>query len=90
MAINAKLNDEFEEGKQSEEVFSFRAISENAYSILQETITQLEEIKASGRFNLVDAEIKAKGQAILTILKDAKNLLDAHSDFLNWQKPEDK
>ncbi|MFX0140420.1 MAG: hypothetical protein ACFFDN_42670 [Candidatus Hodarchaeota archaeon] len=86
--IKEKLNLEFEEGQQSESCFEFRAVSENAYNVISETILRLEEIKASARFDLIDQEIKAEAQAILNIFKTAKTALDSHSDFLSWRQPE--
>ena len=85
--IKEKLDSEFEEGQQSESCFEFRAVAENAYNILSETILRLEEIKVSGRFEKVDAEIKTEGQAILNVLKQVKQALDDHTDFLNWRQP---
>lgn len=86
--IKQKLNEEFEEGQQSSDCFSFRAIAQNAYNVIVETIERLEEIKAGGRFDKVDAEIKQEGQAILNILKDALTALNEHKEFLEWSQPE--
>ena len=88
MPITQKLNFEFEEGKQSEECFSFRAIAQNAYNVIVETIDRLEEIKTSGRFDKVDVEIKQEGQAILNVLKDSLTALNEHKEFLEWSQPE--
>jgi len=89
MNIIEKLNLEFEEGKQSESCFSFRATIENVYNVITETITQLEEIKAGGHFDKIDIEIRQEGQAVLDILKQTKDDLDAHGDLLLWRQPKE-
>lgn len=85
--ITEKLNEEFEEGQQSGDCFSFRATAQNAFNIIQETIDELERIKASGRFDKVDAEIRQEAQAILNVFKQVLTTLNQHSEFLSWVQP---
>lgn len=86
--ITEKLNKEFEEGKQSEECFAFRATAENGRNVIQETVNELERIKASGRFDKVDAEIRQEAQVVLNVFKQALTALNENQDFLNWTQPE--
>lgn len=88
MSIKDKLNSEFEEGKQSESCFSFRALSQNCYEVIKETIDRLEEIKNNKRFDKIDVEIKQEAQAVLNIFKQTLTALDPHKELLNWTQPE--
>ena len=88
MSIKDKLNSAWQTDKMTDAVFEFRATTENAFNVLQETLTKIDEIAASASFADVDDEIKQTGVAIRNILKDAKEALDAHVEFLDWTQPE--
>ena len=88
MAIVTKLNEAWNTNKAMDAVFEVRAQAENVYNVLQESITHINEIVSTASFGDVDAEIKTKGQAIITILNQSKNALDTHIDFLNWRQSE--
>jgi len=89
MAIKNKLNEAWQTDKMTDTIFEFRATVENAFSVLQEAISKIDEIAASANFVDVDDEIKQTGVAVRKILKDAKEALDAHGDFINWKQPEE-
>jgi len=88
MAIKNKLNEAWQNDKTTDAIFEFRATVENAFNVLQETVGRIDEIAASDSFVDVDAEIKQAGVAIRKILKDAKEALDSHGEFLEWKQPE--
>ena len=88
MAIKNKLNEAWQTDKTTDAIFEFRATVENAFNVLQETISKIDEIASSASFADVDTEIKQVGVAIRKILKDAKEALDAHKDFIEWKQPE--
>ena len=88
MAIKIKLNSAWQTNEAMDAVFEFRAQAENAYNVLQETVARIDEIIAGSNFVDVDAEIKNEGSAVRNILNQSKAALDAHSNFINWRKPE--
>lgn len=87
MAVQDKLNVQWASKEQGDAVFRFRAISQNAYMTLSETVAQLGELVASAHFDGVDPEILTSGGAVLTIINNTKTALDAHAAFLNWKQP---
>jgi hypothetical protein len=87
VAVQDKLNAQWTSKEQGEAVFRVRAIMQNAYMVLQETVSQIDAITASASFTTVDAEIKTSGGQIRTILNQSKAALDAHAAFLNWKQP---
>ena len=89
MAIKNKLNEAWQNDKMTDAIFEFRATVENAFNVLQEAVSRIDEIVASDSFVDVDAEIKQAGVAIRKILKDAKEALDSHNDFIAWTQPEE-
>ncbi|MFW6121759.1 MAG: hypothetical protein ACOC80_12810 [Petrotogales bacterium] len=86
MTIKNKLNTAWGTNETMKAVFEFRAQAENAYNVLQETVARIDEIVAESNFQNVDSEIKSEGSAIKDILKQAKEALDSHSDFINWRQ----
>jgi len=89
MSVKEKLNEAWQTDKTTDAIFEFRALAENAYNVLQETLTKIDEIASSDNFADVDTEIKQTGVAIRKILKDAKDALDGHGEFINWKQPEE-
>ena len=87
MALIDKLNAQWISKEQADAVFRFRAAAQNAYMVLQETVAQFDAITSGSAFTTVDAEIKTTGVAVRKIINDAKILLDAKADFLNWKQP---
>lgn len=87
MAVQYKLNLQWASKEQGDAVFRFRAISQNAYMVLQETVSQFDAITSGSVFTTVDAEIKATGAAVRKIINDTKTALDAHAAFLTWKQP---
>lgn len=63
MVIKDKLDQAWQTNEAMDAVFEFRAQAENAYNVLQETITRIDEIVAGASFADVDSEIKSEGQA---------------------------
>ena len=88
MAIKDKLDTAWNTNEAMDAVFEFRAQAENAYNVLQETIAKIDEIVAGSSFADVDAEIKAEGSAVRSILNQSKTALNNHLVFINWRKPE--
>jgi hypothetical protein len=89
MAIKEKLNSAWQTDQAMDSVFEFRAVIENLFNTLQETINRIDEIAGSANFADVDEEIKAEGVAIRKILNDAKASLDSHSEFITWRQLEE-
>jgi len=87
MAIKDKLDTAWNTNEAMDAVFEFRAQAENAYNVLQETISRIDEIVAGSSFADVDAEIITEGAAIRSILNQSKDALDNHLVFINWRKP---
>lgn len=85
--ITDKLNAAWGNNQAMQAVFKFRALAANVYAELQNTISSINEITAGASFADVDAEIKTKGQQIISILNQTKTALDAHSDFIDWKQP---
>ena len=88
MAIKDKLDTAWNTNEAVDAVFEVRAEIENAYNVLDEAILKINEIVAGSSFANVDAEIKAEGAAIISILNQSKTALDGHGDFINWRKPD--
>ena len=88
MAITQKLNSAWNTNEAMDAVFEVRAQVENAYNVLAESIARINEIVAGSSFDDVDAEIKAEGVAIISILNQSKTALDGHGDFILWRKPD--
>lgn len=88
MPIKTKLNQAWQANEAVDAVFELRAQTENVYNVLEETVARIDEIVASEEFEDVDAEIKAKANAIKGILQGVINSLKNHLDFINWRKPE--
>lgn len=89
MSVKEKLNEAWQTDKMTDAIFEFRAVVENAFSVLQETMTKIDEIASSANFADVDEEIKQTGVAIRKILDDAKEALSAHEEFIGWRQPEE-
>lgn len=89
MTIKNKLNEAWHSDKMTNAVFEFRATVENAFNVLQETMTKIDEIAASANFADVDEEIKQTGVAIRKILADAREAMSAHAVFIEWKQPEE-
>ncbi len=87
MAITTKLDDAWGTNETMDAVFAVRAHAQNAYNVLTEEIARINAITADAVFTSVDAEIKAEGSAVITILEAAKTALDGHADFLDWTQP---
>lgn len=87
MSVSDELDLQWASKEQGDAVFRFRAISQNAYMTLSETVAQLGELVASSHFEGVSAGILASGGAVLQIINDTKTSLDAHAAFLNWKQP---
>ena len=87
MAIKVKLDSAWTTNEAMDAVFAVRAQAENVYVVLQQAITEINEIVAGSSFSDVDAEIKVEGAAIINILNQSKTALDGHADFLNWRQP---
>lgn len=85
--IKEKLNEAYETDQMTEAIFEFRAQVENAYNVLNEAITRIDEIAQSVSFKDVDPEIKSEGQSIRQILNDVKKALDSHAEFISWVQP---
>jgi len=88
MSIKIKLNSAWQTNEAMDAVFEFRAQAENAYNVLQETVARIDEIISGSNFVDVDSEIKSEGSAVRNILNQSKSALDAHSNFINWKKPD--
>ena len=88
MSIQEKLNTMWAQGKTTDVVFEFRAITETMHQMLSEAIEKIDELSSSTSFQVVDSELKQEGSAIRKILSDAKMALDQHQEFLNWNQPE--
>jgi len=86
MAIKDKLNSAWQTNETMDAVFEFRAQAENAYNVLQETVSKIDEIIAEADFSGVDAEILEEGTAIRDILEQSKDALDGHSAFITWRQ----
>ena len=84
MAIKDKLDAAWADNLMQDATFEVRAVMQNGYNQLSETVAMIDAIIARAVFAGVDSEIKTKGQAIRTIFNSAKNALDGHTDFLNW------
>lgn len=85
--IADRLNEEWLRGETSRAVFEVRAALQHLRNTVAETDSKIAEITGSAAFYAVDTEIKTEGQACIQIVKQIKDALDAHSDFLNWDKP---
>ena len=87
MAIKDKLDTVWSTNTTMDAVFDVRAQAENAYRVLQETVTNINKTFGDASFAAIDPEIKTEGQQIIAILNQAKAALDGHADFLNWRQP---
>lgn len=88
--IKEKLDSAWQTDKTMDSIFEFRALAQNAFGVLMETVSKIDEIASSTNFQDVDSEIKQTGAAIRKILKDAKDALEIHGEFIAWQQPEQK
>lgn len=86
MAIKDKLDTAWATNETMDALFEFRAVAENEWNNLQETVAKIDAITSSAKFATVDPELKTEGIAIRTIILQAKNALDTHVTFLNWKQ----
>jgi hypothetical protein len=87
MAIKAKVDAAWANNLMQDATFECRAEMERAYIQLGESISKINAIIARASFAGVDAEIKAEGVAIKTLLTTCKTGLDTHTAFLLWRQP---
>lgn len=87
MSIKDKLDAAWGTNQAMDAVFEFRAVAQNAYNVLVETVARIDQITSGANFTSVDAEIKTEGVAIRAHLNAAKTNLDDHVAFLNWIQP---
>jgi hypothetical protein len=87
MAIKAKMDVAWADNLMQDSTFECRAVMEDAYHHLSEAVSKINVILARASFAGVDAEIKAEGLAIKTLLTTCKAGLDTHLVFLNWRQP---
>lgn len=87
MTIKNKLNSAWSTNKNMDGVFEFRAEAENAYNVIQETVSRIDEVIAKIDVNQIDDEIIQQGGAIKSILNSAKTELDKHKEFIEWRQP---
>lgn len=87
MAIKAKMDTAWADNLMQDATFEVRAEMERAWVQLGESIANINKIIARASFAGVDAEIKAEGVAIKTLLTTCKAGLDTHTAFLNWRQP---
>jgi methyl-accepting chemotaxis protein len=82
------LDNAWQTDRTIDAAFEFRALAENAYNVINETIEKIDELASRTVFVGVNDEIKNIGTNIRKILKDTKLLLEEHKDFLEWRQPE--
>ena len=87
MAIKDKLDTAWTDNLMQDATFEFRAVAESAYDQLIQAVSRIDEIVARTVFANVDTELKIEGQAIRTIINNAKTSLDTHTTFLRWRQP---
>ena len=87
MAIKEKVDAAWADNLMQDATFECRAVMEDAYHHLSEAVSKINAIIARDSFAGVDAEIKAEGLAIKTLLTTCKTGLDTHKVFLNWRHP---
>lgn len=87
MSVKNKLNTAWSTNLTVDAVFKVRALMQSAYWELQRAVAEIDRIVGQASFAVVDAEIKIEGQSIRNILNAAKNELDTHKDFLEWEQP---
>jgi hypothetical protein len=84
--LKDKLNQAWSSNQTTEAIFEFRALIQNLYSVLQQTLDRINTITAGTSFQNVDTEIKEAGVALINILNTAKSELDNYSDLINWEE----
>jgi hypothetical protein len=80
----------WEEKAQREAAFQARALLENLTTVLAQTHDRLTEIKDSGKFDTLPAELKAAIAAWWTIFKGARKAIDENADIqavYDWRPP---
>jgi len=87
MALKDKLDTAWTNNLMQDATFEFRAVAESCYDQLIQTVSKIDAIVAQAVFANVDTEIKTEGQAIRTIINNAKTSLDTHTTFLRWRQP---
>ena len=88
MTITNELNELWETNETMRDVFEFRATFENAFNVLLETISKIDEIVARGNLGGINPELLAEGQTCRQALDDAKLILNDHTEFIDWRQPE--
>ena len=82
--LKDKLNQAWESNQTTEKIFEFRALIQNLYSVLQQTLDRINTITADTSFQNVDTEIKEAGMTLITILNSTKVELDNYQELINW------
>ena len=87
MGITDKLNTAWAANESMDAVFAVRAAIQNLSYVAKETKATVDAIVADASFAAVDAEIKARGQELISIVDQLNTALDTHSEFIDWTQP---
>ena len=83
MTIKSDLNNTWQEKKEREDLFTARASLENLTNVLIEELNRFNEIKQSGSFATLPADLKAALLRWETAYKDVKILLIADIEIVD-------
>lgn len=84
--LKNKLDEAWSSNQTTEAIFEFRALIQNLYSVLQQTLDRISLITADTSFQNVDPEIRQAGSELISILNTAKAELDNYQDLINWKE----
>lgn len=85
MAIQTKLDELWAAGASGDAVFEFRQAFENAFRVIEATISTLNKIVAENDFTDIDAEILTEGATCQEALEAASVILNDHTNFIIWE-----
>ena len=83
MTIQSDLTQTWQEKEEREDLFTARASLENLTNVLVEELARFNEIKQSGSFGTLPADLKAALVRWEDAYKDVKTLLMADSEIVD-------
>lgn len=88
MAVIDKLDNDWGTNETMALLFEVRAIAENGYEVIQETVAKINELVADQKWQDIDNELRQTVTQVINEFEKAKTELDKESDFLTWRQPE--
>jgi len=83
--IRELLNARWNEKETTEAIMAIRVAFQNLKSVADQTKFAVDAVLAGSSFASVHANLKAEGQACITILNQLRTALGNHAEFIDFQ-----